>query len=436
LSWPPSAGAWREVTWILVGQAVAALGAVVGVRLISGALAPAAYGEFALGLTLSTLVAQVMLGPLANAFERFFAPSFESGQAQTFLATARLLTRRASAVILGSGALVCGALVVFGRSEWIVLAITGVTLALLSGWEGLVDSIQNARRQRRVVATHLALRYWLRPAVAFVLLGTLSATSSVAMLGYASASLIVLVSQLWSFRSFAQTSGVSGATQSPVLYGQMMSYATPFAVWGIFSWMQMTSDRWALQALGSAYEVGLLAVVTQLGGYPLSLLGTMLTQLAVPILFARAGSASDKARMKSVAELCALLAGCMLACTALVGVGAAAYHEQVFALAAGPQYQSESELLPLAVVSSGLFCVGQMLSLLPMAYARSRVLVAPKVATALLAVVLNAAGAYMFGLVGVLAAGVIFAFVYTAWVAIVARTIYVRRQFSQTNGYS
>ena len=50
-----------EGSWIVIGQGAAVAGSLVGVRLMTGLLAPAAYGELALGMTAATLVNQAIL---------------------------------------------------------------------------------------------------------------------------------------------------------------------------------------------------------------------------------------------------------------------------------------------------------------------------------------------------------------------------------------
>ena len=72
----PSARSRRvsiEGSWILIGQGAAVLGSIVGVRVMTGLLNPAAYGELALGMTAATLVNQTILGPLLNGVSRFYA---------------------------------------------------------------------------------------------------------------------------------------------------------------------------------------------------------------------------------------------------------------------------------------------------------------------------------------------------------------------------
>jgi O-antigen/teichoic acid export membrane protein len=409
--------AWREAAWIAAGQAVAALGAIVGVRLLTELMAPDSYGQFALGLTIATLITQVILGPLANGFERYFAPAHETGQLRAYFGAMSGLTLRASVLILIFGAFAGAALLLIGRAEWLVLALAAVLFAMLSGWEAILDGVQNAARQRHWVALHQALRHWLRPIAAAVLLTTFAATSSASMVGFVLSSVVVLCSQSWLLKRTMRTMDLTLTdAPRPALTREMLAYATPFSVWGLFTWLQGSSDRWALQALGTAAQVGLFAIVSQLGSYPLNLVGSMITQLAAPIMFARVGAGGNAARTRSAARLCALLAVGMLTATALIAGTAALAYRQIFELLVGPEFRSFSYLLPIAILAAGLFNTGQIVSLVPLALGDSRALLAPKVGTALLAVILNAAGAYLFGIPGVLAASLLFGSSYLVWV--------------------
>jgi O-antigen/teichoic acid export membrane protein len=413
--------AWREAAWIALGQAVAALGAVVGVRLLTEVMAPDTYGQFALGLTIATLMTQVILGPLANGFERYFSPAHETGRLRSYFGAMSRLTLAASMLILTLGVLTGIGLVLVGRPEWLVLALAAVLFAVLSGWEAILDGVQNAARQRHWVALHQAMRHWLRPIVAVALLVAVSASSWASMAGFVVASVIVLCSQSWLLKRSMRTMDlrpVDGAR--PVLTKQILAYATPFSVWGLFTWLQGSSDRWALQTLGSATQVGLFAIVSQLGSYPLNLVGSMITQLVAPIMFARVGVGGDATRTRGAARLCAMLALAMLVATLVLAGMTAVAHQQIFELLVGPQFRTFSYLLPIAIMAAGVFNTGQIVSLVPMALGDSRALLLPKIGTALLALALNAIGAFLFGIPGVLVAALIFSCCYlvcVVWVA-------------------
>jgi O-antigen/teichoic acid export membrane protein len=421
-------GAWRETAWISGGQLVGAIGAVIGVRLLTTVLDPGTYGELTLALTAATLAFQVLLGPLVNAAERFFAPALETGQTTAFLGALRRLTLSAAGLIMAIGIVAGSALVLIGRTDWLPLTLAAVLFALLSGCESILDGVQNAARQRSVVAIHQGIRQWLRPILAVVLIESVLRTSWVGMAAYCLASMAILGSQFWWFRRTLRglEPSQNGPAVAQTIERRMLTYAAPFGIWGVFTWMQMSSDRWALQLVGSSADVGLYAIVAQLGAYPLTLIGAMLFQVAAPIAYAQAGSGSDPRRMQAAVRTCAMLALGLAAAVGLLTLTTMLLHQQLFALVVGGQYQSVSAFLPVAVLASGLFVVGQMLSLVPMVLGDSRSLLAPKVATAIMALLLNVAGAYLFGLPGVLWAGVVFSILHLVWLAFVVRRMTAR----------
>jgi len=417
------------MTWILAGEVIGALGAVASVRLLTSVMSPPTYGEFTLGLTVAILVSQTVLGPLASACARFYAPARESGKTSAFFGAIRKLSLLSSVLILACGVLASLVLVLLGHEEWWPLAVSAVLFALLSGCEAVLDALQNAARQRRVVAWHQGLRQWLRPAMAVILLTTFATGSGVALFAYALASLVVLASQLWFLRVTWRGMQLNkpDGTEHMELTRQMLDYAAPFSVWGLFTWLQVASDRWALQLVGSREEVGLYAILLQLGFYPLSLLGTIVTQFAAPIVFAQAGQGTNQRRVVSASHLCSLLAAGMLGLTVVAVAGAMLLYPFIFSFIVGPEYRTVSSLLPLAVLVGGLFNVGQVLALVPMVLGDSRALLAPKIGTAVLAVLLNVGGAYLFGIPGVLVAGLLFALSYVAWIMLVARRLLATR---------
>ena len=119
-------------------------------------------------------------------------------------------------------------------------------------------------------------------------------SSTVAMSGYIVATLVVLVSQLLLFQPIVQAANIEGGTSVGLRNkwrNEILNYSPPFGVWGVFTWFQLASDRWALKLFTSPSEVGVFAVLYQLGYYPVTLLTGMLVTLISPILFERSGDA-------------------------------------------------------------------------------------------------------------------------------------------------
>jgi O-antigen/teichoic acid export membrane protein len=426
---------WHELAWIFAGQLIGALAAIVSARLLTSLLRPAAYGELTLGVTIAALVTHVVLGPLGLSFERYFSTAREKHELAHFLGSVRAVTGQASLLIGALGLLLGIVLRLLGRDAWVLLALEAVTFALISGWEYAVDAVQNAAQQRAIVAWHQALRSWLRPLSAGALLVLLGGTSSVAMLGFCLASVLVLLSELLFFRKGIQRDLLIEPRldgQPTVTSERLIAYALPLSLAGVFTWAQLSSDRWALDVLSGPAAVGLYAVVFLLGSYPLTVFGQAIVQLAAPLVFLRAGDGTDPTRVASAVRLVEVLVGIMLALILTLAVGAELLHDLLFEYLVAAEYRSASTLLPLAVLAGGALNVGQVLALIPMALGNSRALLAPRIGSALLAIGLNIAGAYVLGAVGVLVAGVIVGVTYALWTGLAGLTLL--RRSARGNG--
>ena len=409
----------REFLWIASGQAVAILGMLVGVRMLTGVLKPQAYGELALGMTVALLVNQVVLGPLSNASMRFFAPARDVGELKCFLVALRGLMLRATAVILGITSIICLGLLLAKQTKWLWLGITSFGFALFSGYNSILDGMQNAARQRAVVAWHQALASWGRFLAAVGMALWLGAYSVAAMVGYVLATIMVLLSQFFFFRHRLQPASDASATGGGLVQrwqNQMFTYAWPISLFGVFTWVQIVSDRWALQMFASTRDVGLYAVLFQLGYYPISLLSGLIMQLVAPIFYQRAGDATDESRMRRVYVINWRLILTVLGLTILASAFALFVHRQVFRWLTVPEYHRVSWLLPGLVLSGGFFATGQLVSLSLMTRNDTRGLIAPKIVMAIIGVLLNFIGAAQWGILGVVLAGIIFSMTYMLWI--------------------
>jgi O-antigen/teichoic acid export membrane protein len=406
----------KEGAWIVFGQVAAVLGSLAGVRLLTELLDPAAYGELALGLTVATLVNQTVLGPVANGVTRFYAPAQEQGDLGGYLTAARRLMFRATMIIVVIAALMLTGLLAAGRAQWIGIAAAALVFATLTGFNGILSGIQNAARQRSVVASHQGIEPWARFLVAAGLLLWLGETSTVAMVGYAIAVVLILCSQYAFFRkTIAENAGTPSGERN--WQQQIWRYSWPFCAWGIFSWAQQASDRWALGFFATTQDVGLYAALFQLGYYPISMATAMATQFLGPIFYQRAGDASDNRRNKSVSKLSLRLAGMTLALTGTVFLIALLFHAQIFRILVASQYASVSYLLPWMLLAGGIFATGQTIALDLMSRMKTPIMARAKIVTSSLGVVFNFAGAYYFGVKGIVAATVIFSVLYSIWLA-------------------
>jgi len=409
-----------EGFWILSGQVAAVIGALVLVRVLTEYLEPEQYGQLTLGLTIAGLVNQVVMGGVTAGISRFYSIAAEKNELPEYLNASQRLMGYA---IISVGILVFTTVVGllwFGESEWIVLVVAALTLSVLNGCSSALGGIHNAARQRAVVALHGGVEPWLRILLAVGMMLWLGSSSTAVILGYALSSLIVTGSQLLFLQKLIRPEGA--ITHMSRDWGQKIwAYSWPFSVFGVFTWLQQISDRWALQTYASGHDVGLYAVVFQLGYVPIGLaLGMAMTFLG-PILYQRSGSTTDQNRNRDVHQIAWRITFAGLAITALAFVFTLFLHEGIFQLLVATKYHEVSYLLPWMIVAGGVFSSAQMLALKLMSEMKTAVMTTAKIVSAIIGVILNIYAASHFGSQGVVFALIAFSCIYFFWMVWLAQ---------------
>ena len=407
---------FKEGFWIIIGQAIAVVGMLVGMRVLTQLLTPAMYGELALGMTVAALVGQTSFGPLGQGATRFFSQAVEKGDIHGYFKAVRQLALAAAGSVLLLIGISSTGLLIAGQSKWIPIVVIALIFAILSGYNSILNGIQNAARQRSIVALHQGIESWVRFLVAAGFLLLLGASSTVALAGYAIAIIPVLGSQYIFFRK----SGYGAVRMEDKVQdwrSQIWKYSWPFVTWGIFSWAHQVSDRWALELFVSTNVVCLYMVLFQLGYSPIARVTGMAMQLIEPILYQRIGDASDRRRIDNVTSVSWRLTGLALSATIITFFITFLFNKQIFHFFVAKQYLSVSHLLPWVVLSGGIFAAGQAMAVNLMSQMKTRILVAPKIITAVIGIFFNFIGAYLMGLKGVVFAGVMFSVLYFMWMA-------------------
>lgn len=410
----------KEGSWVIVGQVASVLGALVLVRVLTEHLDPTEYGQLALGLTAAGLVNQVVMGGVTAGIGRFYSIAAEKNDLPGYLCASRRLMGYATGAVVAIALVLMGGLLWFGYSQWMGLAAAALVLSVLSGYNAILSGIQNAARQRAVVAFYGGLDAWLKILLAVGVMFWLGSSSTVVVMGYALSSFLVTGLQFFFLRRLIRSQG-----EKPRIFAnwsrQIWTFSWPFSIWGAFSWAQQVSDRWTLQIFASTQDVGLYAVVFQLGYVPVGLATGMAMAYLGPILYQRSGSAADHNRNISVHRIAWRITFVCLLVTVLAFALTFSLHEWIFHLLVAAKYHAVSSLLPWMVLAGGIFAAGQMLALKLMSEMKSTAMTVAKIVTAILGVGLNIYGASQSGLQGVVGALVVFSGVYFFWMAWLAQ---------------
>lgn len=409
----------KEGSWIVAGQIAVVLGALVLVRVLTEYLDPTQYGQLALGLTVAGLINQVVMGGVTAGIGRFYSVAAEKNDLPSYLNASGWLMVYATAAVVVIALVLMAGLYWFSYSGWMGLAAVALLFSVLSGYNTSLSGIQNAARQRAIVAFHGGLDAWLKILLAVGVMFWLGKSSSAVILGYALSSLLVTGSQFYFLRRLIRP--LERPQASAKWIRQIWAYSWPFSTWGVFTWAQQVSDRWALQTFASTQDVGMYAVLFQLGYVPIGLATAMAITFLGPVLYQRSGIATDHTRNTSVHRIAWRITLVGLVVTGLAFLFTLMLHESIFHFLADAQYHSVSHFLPWMVLAGGIFAAGQMLALKLMSEMKPAAMTAAKIITATLGVVLNVYGAKQYGLPGVVGALVLFSGIYFLWMAWLAQ---------------
>jgi O-antigen/teichoic acid export membrane protein len=144
-----------ETLCIGIGQLVAAVGSVLGVKLLTQVMHPATYGTFSLAIVTATLIHSVLWTPLAVAAHRFYSHYNEIGVPRTFL---RCLNRFSKKIIYISTLIFIAVCLLpgltFASWQYILLSLGTFVFTVFYGGSFVIDYIQNAARNRLLVSFH------------------------------------------------------------------------------------------------------------------------------------------------------------------------------------------------------------------------------------------------------------------------------------------
>ena len=411
----------KEGSWILSGQISSVIGSLVLVRVLTEYLEPSEYGYLALGLTFASLVNQLVMVGLIAGIGRFYSIAIEEGAFSSYIRASIRLLVVAISLVIGITALLMLALFFFGYMQLVGLVLAALMLSIFSGCSSALNAVQVAARQRSKAALLSGVDSGLKIVFSVGAITLFGPSGTSVIIGYAVSSLLVMVLQFYFLQFLYNINGVK-AKELPGWDRRIWIYAMPFSAWGIFTWAQQASDRWALQYFGDSGEVGLYAVIFQLGYVPMGVAVSFIMSFMGPILFTRAGNALNPARNHEVHQIAWRITLGIMGVTGTIFIGTLFFHELIFELLVADSYRAVSYLLPWMIFAGGAFAGGQMLSLKLMAEMKTHRMAVVKVVTAIAGVLMYIYGAINFGVAGVVGALGIFGCLYLSWMLHISRT--------------
>lgn len=399
-------GLHKEAFIVLLGQLAGALGTMVGVKVLTTFLEPKVYGLVALGMSAVNLFLYQIGTPVRSTATRFFSLATGSGRLSEYEGVLGRIGWIVSTVLM----LAAAGLFLAGLAFYALV----VVLSLLLSVDAVFNGVQTGARNRGVVALLQSLVAWSRfLCAAGLLLWFGRGSVELVFAGFCLSALANIVLQAYFYRRTIRfCEPVEHRATDGFSARQFYTYLWPLAATGLVSWGQLHIDRWGLTAFASLEDVGIYFALYQISYAPVLLLYSCVYYFVSPILFEHAGDAGDAARMKRVYTYVEIFAAAtLLLSVALAGMMWLA-HGLVGRLLLNPGYADHSGLLPLLVLSGGVFAAGTQLLLSVQSGMDLKPLLFQRTFSFGSAVLCYLLGTYWFGLAGAVAGGLVFAFTY------------------------
>ena len=413
----------KEFSWVLLSPIISITGSLVLVRLLTEHLNPSEYGLLALGMTITQLINQVVMGGLVNGISRYYSVAVEYNDVKNYIKAIRKLVFIAAMVVMSIGVIIVVVLIYLELKEWFWLAIAALLFSIVSGYNSALNGIQSAARQRSVVTLHSALDSFLKIGMMFLAFNYIGVSSASVVIAYMASMLIVCVSQSFFIKKIINKEQESIKINKINNWEEKIwAFGVPFTSWGIFTWLQLSSDRWALQTFGVTSDVGKYTVLYQLGYMPITIATGIVMSFLGPILYQYSGDATDNSRNKKTNRIAWNLSLLSIVLAILGFLITAVINEEIVAIFVAEEYRDCSKYLQWIVLAGGLFSAGQILALKLMSDMKPQLMTKAKIITAIIGCTLNVIGTIAAGMQGVIIAQLIFASVYLIWMMLLAKS--------------
>lgn len=340
----------------MLGNVGAALGALVGGRLLTEFATPELFGEYKLALAGISLVSGIAIRPVIQFGMRQFHDEDALGRAGSFVLG---FDARVFQVLAAVGATMT--LLAFVPAQWLGMGIWSTwALAVLVG---VLTSSLELTRAWAVTTNHQARAGWISAARSWgtpllAALGTWVVGQDVRILLAATIAipLAIELSQV-PFRRRLYRLGSPANIDFRRMGTSFRSYASPLLVVGVFSWAVHESDRVLLSYLHSDAAVGLYSAAYGAVAAPFTIGLGALAQFAYPILFRGSDGRHGSHRALQGLLLVAGGAGCLG--VLIVSI----FSEQLARFALGPEFRSASGLMVWIAVGYACYAMGTMFDL-------------------------------------------------------------------------
>lgn len=390
-----------EFAWVLLGKAIAFIGSILLLKLLTHSMDINAYAQLTLGLTVFNFLVQILTGALGQGVGLVYIdavshkdfPGFKRDSFEIIKKTAALYF-----ILVLFGSLIS---IVTNNAEILPLIVLLLAYSYLNGLNDISGTLQNLSRNRAIHAIGLSIESIFKLVFVYALITVLKNVSATSVVfAYLAASAIALMYQK---SMFYRVGMIVEGTRKPKNYwkDKILSVSKSASFWGIFVWLQQASDKWALLIFQNEASVSEYAILYQIGYVPFLMgMGVALT-LLVPLIYAQ--------RENYITNKLIVFVGLL---TALGFIVSSRFSAEIVGAIVDENFMIDAALLPYMVLAAGLYLSGDVILQQLMRDGRVKEIMKIKIVAALACLISNAMGAFLYGTSGVVGSMVLFGGLY------------------------
>ena len=389
-----------EGTWVFAGHLLSALGALIGLRLLTHLLPPEVFGEVVLVSGIVLLANGLAAGPLMQGLLRYYPEAVARGETGELRRSVNYYLTRST--VLTSVGCILG-LAVYGLlapvNPWFGCLV--VLLLILDVVRQRELTYMSAARHQRATALWTAADVWARPVLAIGMISLVGPNAVATLAGYCGASfLLIMVFRRWFVRDgrLDPDSHIHKhiLNQDRKVAPDLWKYSLPLMPLGVIGWMAGQADRFVIGGVIGLQEAGLYAAMYGIVSRPFLMASGAVESWLRPVYYEAVVNREREREHRIFRAWGMAMGGVGLMGFALFAI----WHRDIASLLLAPAYRSVSWLMPWIALGYGLLLMAQVYERVCYAHHDTRAVFITETVGGVLALAATSFAVYQFELPG------------------------------------
>lgn len=407
----------KEGTWVTFGEIAKFVGQLALLRVLTEYMAPSDYGVLILSITVIALADTVLSGGVSIGLTRYIPIAVHQKDIKSYLVAFGHIISFVTFFKVIVGILFIFGFYVLDYKALFSLIIVCTLFSIFNGIISDLSGIKNVLRFRQIDAIHKVLESAFKLVFVIAVIFSLGSDPKYILAAYLAVAVVIVCSRLFFLKKIINSLEMVDIREANVKEWRrkVWEFSWPISLWGVFSWLHLSSDRWVLENLVGTEAVAQYAVSYQLAYsttmYASGLLGSFIT----PILYGQVKVYDGKVEPVKAINNTLKIMCVLLSLTIITFFCLWFLHETIFYYLVGSEFHGSSYLLPWLALAGGLFACGQILATGIFASLTSKKLIPIKIGSGVCGLILNIVGTFFWGLEGIVAAVILTSLLYFLW---------------------